>query len=1328
MGDKTVSVRLRMQVRDYVQGAGEAIAANRALQASQRDLQGEARKAGISLTSMAGESERSASRVEAAGRKMGRGVLYAAGGLAVLGGTGTALKVLPGLLAGTAAAGAALPTVLGGAAESAVVLKVGLNGVGKALQEVFKEKDPFARMGPNARSLLETTAQLKPELLGLQQGFQQRVLRGTSADLELIATKTIPAVRAGLAQLGSDWADTFAEVSLSLSDKEVTDSWRFALQSADEFFDGVNDRIRPLSHALAGIAADGIPIADQFGKGLLNLLDRFTDRVERAKADGSLSQFFNAGADAARELLDVTGDVLELTGMVAAEVAKQESAFGRGADQLDRYLASGQALADIAGIVHTLTVASEGLHDVLGPLASTLREALADPGTAQSLGQVFDVLGAGSQALSTVLHLLLQFNNLFQGVPLTALAFVAAVSKVRTVVDQVTAATERGAARLVAYGGAAETAGRKLPGLAAGAGKALTALVALDAIHAVIDGFQGDAANMDLISKSVDEFASSGRVGGEVARLFGKNLSDLGNQAEIASGAKGGFGAVVADLERAVPLAGDLAQALGFHSITGVEENFDVLDQSLTDYIKKTGDVRGAQDALNLAVQRSQIPYDDFVKLVPNASAALDDAAAATERMRDGSEGAAERQKLLNAPLKETITLGQQLIDVFNRLNGVNISYAEATIHAEEAIDQLDAGLKKKGGLALSRDGKSFNTDKERGRELLKLTLETAKAAAEAADARKKDNGTVEQAAAVYDGYIKRLRSTLAAHGADKKLIDSLIGSYAQMPPSLAAAGTAATKTAAAVEKIPPVRTFNFKIPGVDASTAKVKTLTATILGVPTSKTTTIAAPTVDPVTGKVRNLATQLSGLPDGSAQITVNAGSAFATIRQVRQSLANLGGAVAAVRNQAGGVYVRQAAAGLLQPTIAPPGTLYQWAEPETGGELFLPRRGDKRRGRQLLSQGAGWYGMQVVPMADGGIGTPVPAAAGLVNVASAPAAGATRLDYAESALHARDAVGQLNVALRENGRAFTSSTVKGRENLQALYGVIRAAQDAAKTRYEETGSVKAANAAYDGYLRGLRAVLAAQKVGAGTIRALLSLAGRPAYGAQQVRDSSANIAYAKAAIAVGGGISDLADKLSLNLPGVGFGTPEGRENLSNIIGFLEQASTAAQARFELTHDARSAKQLYGSYVFQLKKTLSSAGYPAKTINSLLANYGRITLTPNAAGGAYMAVDGLASLSRAQIYPAGRTAMYGFAEPQTGGELFVPRNGDQQRGRDLLSIGAGWYGGRAVFGGAAGGGVSYDYSSHLTVNARTYNPTSAELAAHQRQIAAEARTGRRQ
>lgn len=1359
-GDREVVVRLGMTVRDYLTGAAQAEAADRRLLASQMALGASTRKVGKDLDDLGKKSNDS-------GAKMTKGLMPAAIALGALGAAGGGIKLLPPLLGAAGTAASALPGILGGAVDSAIVLKLGLSGVGSELGKLYKAKDPFERLTPNAVRFLQSANQVKPVLLGFQAGLQQRVTKGLGADLELFATKTLPQVQRELDAVATDWSNTFAEMALAAQDPEVIQAFNTVTGGADAFFDQINSRIRPTAKAIATLVTEAQPVADKVGKALVGMLDKFAAGVERAKRNGSLADFFEAGAESAREMLQIAGDVTRMIGQVVSEVQKQDAATGQAASSLHAYVESGRAAEDIAGIVGTLTTAYEGLAEVVGPVGALLRDALSDPGTAQSLQLVFQVLAAGSQTIAGLLRLLLPLNDALGGAPLAIIAFAFALSKMSAGIDLATAAATKGGLALDKYGASAGKVGAALPGLVRGAGGALTILLGLNVLHDMIDQWTHDAVNVDALATSLTNLAQKGQIGGELTRAFGDNLDDFGNQAAIAGGLldkgmSGSIGRFIAGAEEAVPIAGDIAQALGAWSLTDTENNFKQLDAQLTDYVRKTGDVKGAQAALNTIMDKTGTNWADLRELLPQTNSAIGAAGIATQQLETGTKGLAERQALLNAPLQETVTLARSLVDVFNQLNGTNLNFSSSIAAAEASVDGLSAGLKKN-GLALADNKKGFDLTNEKGRANFELTKQLTTAAAAAAQARIDDNGTVEQGAAVYDKYINQLRAALAAQGASPATINALVASYAQMPAALQQSADAANDLSAKLASIPKGTKFTFDGKSLVDGKGQTLDLAGNLKGLPVGKTfrwngkdlvdgkgravdlqhaiqqipgskaAKITTPGLDPATGKVKGLAEELQGLPDGIAQIHVQNGGALAAIRQVRQSLANLGGATAAVSaNRHGGIYKRAAADGLVEAKVAPPGTLYQWAEPETGGEAFVPRRGNQKRGRAIVTEAAGWYGMNVVPMAAGGIAVKQ-AAAGLVNVAPPAASSttrATKLDFAESYTQARASVLALNAALKDNGRSFSVATKKGQDNRTALYGVIRAAQDAAETRFKETGSVTAANKAYDEHIARLRRLLSQQKINSATVRGLLALAQRPVYDTTAVapKNSALLVAAARSQISAAGGIEDLRDALSLNKASVSLGSKEGRDNLSGILDFLGQAAAAAQDRYAQSGSSKLATTLYNSYITQLRSALSAAGYSPAAITSLISSYGRITLAKNARGGVHYAAGGVMSLGprNAGVYPSSST-LYGFAEPGTGGEAFIPRNGDRRRGRELVDVAAGWYGGRFAPTGTAAGGGGTTINNNMTITPLSYNPSTTELLSYQRQMDAAARVGRR-
>jgi hypothetical protein len=1352
-GERDVTVRLKLAVREYLAGGNAADQMNRRLIASQDELGASAKRAGVQVDDLGAKSERS-------GRRAGRGLLYTAAGMAALGAAGGGLKVLPPLLTAAATGAAVLPQILLGSAAAGGVLKASLSGVGDELKKITKAQDQFSKpLAANAQKFVNQYARVRPVLQGLQQGLQQNAFAGTAQGLDLIVSKTLPKVSTGLDRIATDWSHLFAEMALTASSPEFVGAFNTVTRTADRFFDQFNNRIRPLSKSISTLITSADPVARAFGTRLMGMLDRFNASVENAKRSGSLAKVFEAGTEAANELMMISEDVLRITGMVIREASATNSAGTSAAQSLRAYVESGRAAGDVAGIVHTLTTAWEGLRDVMAPLGAVLRDTLSNSGVASSLAQTFQVFAVGAGVIATMLRLLLSLNEAFGGLLLPLIGLAMASGKVTAAIAATTAAAAKGSAALTKYGAAGAAAGKGLTSVAAGAGKLVGALFILEAVHQIFAQFDDASADVDKLAASVERLAKTGKISGEVGRVFNKGWSDMATQAQMVD-PQDWFGKFLAGAEKAIPITGDLARAFGAPSFVQSTKNYADLDASMTKYASTTNDLKGTTEAWNQVSKETNLGHAELAKLLPTTYAEMGRLQTETHNLETGMDGAAARTALLAAPLREAVTAGRSLLDVFTELNGGTISFAKAQLAAEAAVDTLTEGLKEN-GLALTRGGTDFDIHKKKGAENLGMLISVGESAAAAAQKRKEEGGSIYQVAAVYDQYINRARAALALQGATPKQIDAIINKYAAMPASVLNAADSVNTLNGKLKSIPKGTKFVFDGKSMVDGYGQTIELKDGVKGIPQGKTFRWNGKDLVDGKGKAVALKEAIDNVPKnpkikamtdtGQAMGSITAlehrldmlnGKVVTTTVRTVQTNGNIrvsgpGGSGTLLKDAQGGVHlprqrggVRVAASGLLQPEIAPPGTRYQWAEPETGGELFLPRKGiNRRRGQDLLGVAAEWYDMRVTPRAQGGVRA---AASGLVNMAPASDTGtrASRLDFAESYTQARDAVKGLSTALKENGSSFSWSTVKGRENRQALYGVMRAAQDVAKTKFEETGNVRLANRAYDEHIRRLRATLAQQKVNSTTIRGLMALAQRPTYDTgAQVKNSATRVAFARSSIAAAGGIEDLRDALSLNKATVGLGSKEGRDNLSGILDFLGQAQQAAQDQYVQSGSPKRAATLYNGYVGQLRQSLSSSGYSKKAIDSIISAYGRITLSKNARGGIHHAASGLVNLSPASagVYP-GKATLYGFAEASTGGEAFIPRNGDRRRGRELVDTAAGWYGGRFAPSGAGGaGGGSTTINNTLNVTPLTYNPTTTELLGYQRQLDAAARVGRR-
>lgn len=310
---------------------------------------------------------------------------------------------------------------------------------------------------------------------------------------------------------------------------------------------------------------------------------------------------------------------------------------------------------------------------------------------------------------------------------------------------------------------------------------------------------------------------------------------------------------------------------------------------------------------------------------------------------------------------------------------------------------------------------------------------------------------------------------------------------------------------------------------------------------------------------------------------------------------------------------------------------------------------------------------------------------ASGGLVNIApssttTTSVGGGSRLDYLSALLAARDAVASLTASLKENGRTWASNTAKGRANRQSLISGVRAAQAAAEARYAETGSIRAANKVYDEYIKKLNASMKAMGVNAKTRRALLKAYGeKPQYDvpdapAKSPSNSSGRVRSITDQIAAEEQIATIRQAFAWTKPTFSTKTEAGRAELTTLFGFLSAAEQAAQSLYAEGGNAAASMRLYSTYIAQLRTVLSRSGMTKAQIDSLLKQYGRITLARNRWGGVYQAASG--GLREAQIAAGGPT-MYAWAEPETGGEAFIPRNGNRARSTAIWQhVGQNWLG----------------------------------------------------
>lgn len=417
--------------------------------------------------------------------------------------------------------------------------------------------------------------------------------------------------------------------------------------------------------------------------------------------------------------------------------------------------------------------------------------------------------------------------------------------------------------------------------------------------------------NVDEMTNSLNRFARDGQVSGEMARAFGKDLSGLVSDINKVNAAYAGIqaqGKAGVKQRAANAFAGpEVGTYVGAQAAKAAPSEADLksLDQGLAGLVNSGNATaaKAAYDQLAAATERAGGSIGDLNKKLPEYTKAAGGAAAASSGLANGFGTAESNARTLTQSWQSAIEKGQTLHDLFIQLNGGALSFAQAEINVEQAVDDLSASF--------AANGRTLDVTTEKGRANKEAILATADAAAKAADAKFKESGSVEAAAATYNAYIAQLRATLKQAGFTEAQINQLIGTYARMPPTIVT---------------------QVQVQGIDAAKERIDSVSTKLNALQNRTVTTYVVTNVE--TNETRKV---------------TRAGPAF---------------------NRYGGVNF---AASGLAPGIYPDGAeITHFAEKGTGGELYLPLRGiTQQRAAALLNVGASRYGLAVTPAGAAGGG---------------------------------------------------------------------------------------------------------------------------------------------------------------------------------------------------------------------------------------------------------------------------------------------------------------------------------------------------------------------
>jgi TP901 family phage tail tape measure protein len=763
-------------------------------------------------------------------------------------------------------------------------------------------------------------------------------------------------------------------------------------------------------------------------------------------------------------------------------------------------------------------------------------------------------------------------------------AALAAMAAYGTLAPKVQVAREA----LDAMGPAGQKANTALGSTAKWAGRAGVALTALAVVGALFESdLEISAKAVDRLAGSLRDLAATGELSGKATEILGTNMRTF--QEDVHALEQTGMG----------KLRRDVAALAG--SITGLadsEKRLEATDAALAQ-LAESGHAAEAQRAfarMAEAAKAQGISLDELKAGMPGYVDVISAAGEASGHAAGATGALAKRSGELEQFATDAAAAVKEFAEELGLLNGGNISADRSAVAFSQSLKEMKESLGTSAGATSLVAGKAG--------EARLAFIDAAEAASRNAGAIAEQTGSADAGAAA----LARSRAAL-----------------------IAAAVAAGMNRTAAVK------------------------LADAYLSLPAKASTTTTAPGLADALAGARSLSRELDRL--NGRTVTTFVKSITSGKPSPKQD-PTLGGVLKPKVNADGGMYYHAAATGALREAeLAGPGTRYQWAEPVTGGEAFIPRLGDKRRSRGIATAVVEqWLGGQVVwPMAKGGM--------------TAMAAGGA------------------SVPLGDFMSRYTPSSYSTKTDVTAAHRARSNAADAVRIaeqrlRADRARGVGASKIAQDeaALARTRRALATAtEKLGRAqaSYRASMQSPGerfRKALGAG-VKSTGAFLANLQKLADLG--YRDLAMQL-LNMGGpeaeaiAASAVAMSRSSLRGIAGNLSAAGKQqAQLQYfgEISAARASVKKGQSSFAALMGSTGSSGDDLAAALKLITAE-----LRKSKAGRALLADMVDHGYAAGGIAPPG--TRYRYAEPSTGGEALVPRFGDSARARSILSTAAGWYG----------------------------------------------------
>ncbi|MGA5635084.1 phage tail tape measure protein [Streptomyces lydicamycinicus] len=375
------------------------------------------------------------------------------------------------------------------------------------------------------------------------------------------------------------------------------------------------------------------------------------------------------------------------------------------------------------------------------------------------------------------------------------------------------------------------------------------------AVDSLGDSLRPQPPNATKMQTALINMATSGRVAGQMAKSFGKDLDGLGDALTRINN-PGGLTAVT-DWMGNLPLGGGDDAGL-----TDAKNKLRAIDDALKSMVQG-GNVTSAKSAFSALAREAKSSghsTKELKALLPGYTDALANSSAeqkATAQSQGEMGDAAAKTK---EEFEDQRSAAERLTDALKTLNGINISAAEQEIGFRQSLADLTSVVKK--------NGHSLDVTSEKGRKVKSAFLDAAKAAMEHAQAVAEQKDSVEAGQSVLEKDISALKRTMRQAHFSETAIRQLTSAYAQLP----GAKSTTVKAANAAKTMGEL----------DSIRKKVK-------DVPAGKHIDVKAPS-GPAIAALRDIGYKVKVLPNRQVRITVPTSGPASSIAALKREIASL------------------------------------------------------------------------------------------------------------------------------------------------------------------------------------------------------------------------------------------------------------------------------------------------------------------------------------------------------------------------------------------------------------------------------------------------------